>query len=73
MSHNIPTLTIPATRVNEFMAQYDPKLGLRLGQAFYQFMALEKITTDSAWCEALYQADGQRALAMIQTITDYQN
>lgn len=45
---------------------------LRYGQAFHQFMKLEKVTgQDKSFCDRLYQADEEKAKAMIASRTDY--
>lgn len=47
---------------------------LRIGQAFHQFMDLQKITGPAhAWCQRLYQADGDIAHTMINSCLDYCN
>lgn len=47
--------------------------GLRLGQAFHQHFKLDKITNEEnkIFCDRLYEADGDEARKMIETITDY--
>lgn len=46
--------------------------GCRLGQAFYNFMKLEKITGHAKpWCDRLWNADVQEAFSMIQASIDY--
>jgi len=47
--------------------------GLRLGQAFHQHFKLDKITNEEnkIFCDSLYEADGDDARKMIESITDY--
>lgn len=46
---------------------------LRYGQEFHQFMQLNKIenTADKEFCDRLYQADGEKAIAMIRERIDH--
>ena len=47
---------------------------LRWGQAFHQFMKLEKITNekDKAFCDRLYnEVDNDKARAMVTSRTDF--
>lgn len=68
-----PSFTIPATRVKQFQTHFKSTTGLRVGQAFHQFMQLEKLTSHREFCERLYQADDDKAWAIILSITDHQN
>lgn len=45
---------------------------LRYGQEFHQFMQLDKIENpaDKEFCDRLYEADGEKAIAMIRERTD---
>lgn len=82
------TITFPASTVNRFYLEVwsDQKKvkGLRLGQAFHQYMKLDKLSDDKvpadgrisenkAWLDRLYQADGDKARIMIEGRTDYNN
>lgn len=59
----------PKTQVNAF--QHKNK-ALRYGQAFHQFMKLEKVTgQDKDFCDRLYQANEDKAKAMIASRTDH--
>lgn len=67
-------LTIPLTRVNEYMAQ--PAVpGQRAGQRFYDFMQLDKCTDPEVkeWADKLYNAPSSEAYAMIAAVTDPTN
>jgi hypothetical protein len=44
---------------------------LRVGQAFYQFMALEKISSEKEFCDKLYELDGEKAWNFIYRYMDY--
>ena len=68
-----PSFTIPKSSITEFFKHYHPIFGLRLGQAFYQVFELGKMTQDKAFTQALYQADGDKARALIRQITDENN
>jgi hypothetical protein len=64
-------LMFPKTRVDAFR---HTNKALRYGQAFHQYMRLDKITgLDKAFCDRLYQADGEKAKAMIASRTDKEN
>lgn len=77
------TITFPITVVGRFYADHWPqhKGKQRLGQAFHQFMKLEKVKhaekdrthPERIWLDRLYQADGQVAVNMIAERTDYNN
>lgn len=45
---------------------------LRYGQEFHQFMRLDMIENpaDKEFCDKLYEADGEKAIAMIRERTD---
>jgi hypothetical protein len=45
---------------------------LRLGQAFHNFMKLEKVKGHAKdWCDKLWATDDQTAFGMIQASIDY--
>jgi len=46
---------------------------LRYGQEFHQFMQLDKIENpaDKEFCDRLYEADGEKAIAMIRERIDH--
>lgn len=71
----VPTasFTIPKSRVDAFYAQHPQQTQLRLGQAFYNYMELGKMTQDRDFTDAMHCADGQRARDLIDSITDSQN
>lgn len=68
-----PNLSIPRSRVKEFQRYFNDTSGLRVGQAFHQFMQLEKVISDKTFCDRLYQADGDRAWSMILSLVDESN
>ncbi len=68
-----PTLSIPRSRLVEFQQYFKGTSGLRVGQAFHQFMQLEKVVSDKTFCDRLYQADGDRAWTMILSLVDESN
>lgn len=65
-----PMLMFSASEVARF---HHTNPDLRLGQAFHQYFNLEKITNpdDKAFCDKLYQCDGDEAKAMIAERTDH--
>lgn len=67
------TITIPKTRFDQF--RFDPNSGLRYGQAFHQFMGLEKITSNAnrEWCDKLYNANDNQARNMVKKVIDPNN
>lgn len=75
----VPVLiSIPKTRYVEFASRnFDPKKdGRRWGQAFHQFMDLEKVTStaNKIWCDRLYnESDTQKAISMVLNQLDHCN
>lgn len=72
------TITFPQTSVDRFFREKWPHQkgkGIRMGQAFHQFMNLEKITSDDnkVFCDRLYEADGNKAKAIILSVLDKNN
>lgn len=63
-------LTFPASKIKKF--QHKNK-ALRWGQAFHQFMKLEKCDQDKHFCDKLYNADEATAKAMVASRTDNHN
>lgn len=63
-------ITFPKTRVNAF--QHRNK-ALRYGQAFHQFMKLDKVTNpqDKEFCDRLYNAPDEKAKQMILSRLDH--
>lgn len=46
--------------------------GQRVGQAYYNFLSLHKVTGDEKeWCDKFYEADGNIAYSMLRDRTDY--
>ena len=68
-----PSFTIPQSRVDAFYAQHPAITPLRLGQAFFNYMDLGKMTQDRAFNDAMHAADGERARELIRSITDPHN
>lgn len=67
-----PKFTIPKSRFDEFGRTKAKNLnGLRWGQAFHQFMDLEKMTSQKEWCDKLYNAPVLKAKAMVLEVLDY--
>lgn len=66
-------LTIPASTYYRF--QFDPELGTRYGQQFYDYMAFQKITNpfDRVWCDKIYNAPQHIVRQMILTVLDNAN
>ena len=67
-------ITFPSTQIALFKAQKYDKY-LRYGQAFHQYMKLEKITNllDKAFCDKLYNASNEVAKLLIASRTDINN
>ena len=67
------TIVIPKSRLDQF--RYDPNSGLRWGQAFHQFMGLEKVTSNAnkEWADKLYNAKDNQARNMVLKVIDYDN
>ncbi len=63
-------LLFPKSKVDQFKHR---NKALRYGQAFYQFMKLEKCDQDKSFCDRLYEVDEERAKQMIASRTDYNN
>lgn len=70
-------MIFPKTQVDRFYKEFWPerKGQQRLGQAFYDYMKLEKIQNDADkfFCDRLYATDAGVAEAMIKEMTDYNN
>lgn len=70
-------LTFPGTRVKQFYKENPlwKEKGLRLGQAFHNFMELHKITNpeDKLFCDTLWEASNTIANHMIICRTDWEN
>jgi hypothetical protein len=69
-------LTFPQSSVQEFfhqlnwMPQHERK-HLRVGQAFFNYFKCHKVTgKDRAKLDALYERDGNAAIARIRSMTD---
>lgn len=63
-------LTFPKSKVEAFKHR---NLALRWGQAFHQYMKLEKCVQDKHFCDKLYNADEKTAKAMVASRTDHRN
>lgn len=63
-------LTFPVSKVKQF--KHNNK-ALRWGQAFHQFMKLEKCDQDKNFCDKLYNADEDVAKSMVASRTDHKN
>lgn len=63
-------VTFPKSQVDSFVHR---NKALRYGQAFHQFMHLDKIKNDAdkAFCDRLYNATDEKAKAMIISRTDF--
>lgn len=60
-------LTFPSSKVKSFVHK---NKALRWGQAFHQFMKLEKCHQDKHFCDKLYTADDDVAKSMVASRTD---
>lgn len=63
-------LTFPLSRVKQFRHESEH---LRYGQAFHQFMRLDKCEQDRVFCDRLYNADNETAKKMIESRIDHQS
>ena len=71
-----PTIQFPRSRIVQFYKEnpdWHTAKGLRFGQAFYNFMQLEKVTNaaDKAFCDKLFNADSLTAQRMVIERTDW--
>lgn len=73
--HVKPLPTIPLSRLNEFLAMTKlfPLNGRRFGQAFHDFLELEKSTSNKEWNDRLYSADDSLAKSMVKSVLDINN
>ena len=64
------SIVIPLSRWKQFGRI--PANGQRMGQQFYDFMELHKITNadDRVWCDGLYNASDKAARQMILASVD---
>lgn len=69
---DIPLFRIPHERYVSFLKEYEssPRTQ-RLGQAFYDYMSMQRMTQDKSFCDRLYTVDDCEARAMIVSILDY--
>ena len=77
--------SFPLTRVQRFEKEYWPEMkgSLRYGQAFYNYLGLEKLSIarytegkfsdEKIWLDRLYNADDATAKKMIEAHTDFNN
>lgn len=77
MSKNSYTITptgmlmFPLSVVNKFT---HANKSLRWGQAFHQYMKLEKCVQDKNFCDKLYnEPDNHKAINMVASRTDHNN
>lgn len=63
-------IKFPASQVKAFVHR---NKALRWGQAFHQFMKLEKVENaqDKEFCDRLYNAPDEKAKAMVTSRTDH--
>lgn len=66
-------MTFPKTRVTAFFIQYNAGKypHQRLGQAFYTFMELHKVTSEKEWCDRLFNASSEDSSKMINSRMDH--
>lgn len=66
---SLPALEIEMAAYDEFLVQWNQGAfqQQRLGQAFYNFFNLHKVT-DQTLLTSLYEADGKKATALISRI-----
>lgn len=67
-------LSITLSQVEEFFRSEDSRSPyLRLGQSFHQYFKLHTVTSEPSrsFCDKLYEADGQHARDLIDSITDH--
>lgn len=73
-----PTIVFPRSRVEQFYREHPnwhTVEKLRFGQAFYNFMQLDKVTGEAnkAFCDRLFNADSMAAQRMVIDRTDRDN
>ena len=68
-------MTIPLSCLMAFEVSGYDTTNLRWGQAFHQFLELNKVTSEpnKTWCDKLYNADKIAALSMVYLALDLQN
>ncbi len=73
MTDQSVALTFPITRVNDFKKSFDKNAGLRIGQAFYTYMQLDKCFQDDGFCDRIWNIDDKHVWALIEPHIDYNN
>lgn len=67
----IPTMSIPKSRYEQFIASVGDVGDQQLGQAFYSHMQADTYTQDKAWWNRLRQSSDVQARAMITAVLDW--
>lgn len=72
---DMPTLKISNSEIQKFYAQRERESGLRLGQQFFVYFGLDKITSIANYVamNRIYEADGAEAKKLIEAVTDWEN
>jgi hypothetical protein len=67
------SIQIPKTRFDEFCKELKNPNGQRIGQRFYDFMELHKVTSpaNQDWADKLYNASDEAAKFMIKCRLNY--
>lgn len=68
-------IMFPRSRVKQFNAYWNrgDYRHQRRGQAFFNHLNLHKCTQDKEFLDKLYEADGEEAIKIIESRTDYMN
>lgn len=68
-------MMFPVSKVIEFEKRFKSgEYGLqRYGQAFYDFMQLDKCQAERFFCDTLYTVDGLTAKRMVESRTNYES
>lgn len=67
------SISIPKTKFDAFCETLKTKNGQRIGQRFYDYMELHKVTSpaNKAWADRLYNATDEAAKFMIKCRLNY--
>lgn len=72
-----PTFTVSKSQYMKFLIHQrnNPNSGLRLGQAFFNFFDLGKMTSpeNQRFANKIYEADGECAKKLISSVLDFSN
>ena len=73
MTDQVVAMTFPNSRVEDFKKSFQKNQGLRIGQAFYTYMKLDKCQQDDEFCERIWNVDDKDVWGLIGPRIDYNN